>query len=249
MQTILYSTTTTMRNYVYRYRINHTVYSAREFEINYYPIRKHLATLHTHDLIIVSDDANWVKYCINQFKTYHIKYRLINDTNDTKFKSMQTIDLKKPFDLIPLVYYEQTIKPVIYLSMSRGNKKNLLNDVKRNNASIIYISGTSFNDINSIPIFTQLTTQFIQLKLSIILPCNNPGSFLDDATNRLCLLANPSSPNPLTQIYDLKQQKWIKLNFNHNKIQLPLIRLNSDELKTEYNSGKYTIYAVEIGEL
>lgn len=250
MQTILYSTITAMRNYVYRDRINHTVYSAKEFELNYYPIRKHLNTLATHDLIIVSGNLDWVKHCIKLFKLYHVQYRLINDGKASNFKpAMQTINLKKPFELLPLVYYEQFIKPVIYIGLTRQAKTRLMYDAKRENAVIVYIRGTGFTDINRIPLLSKVTTQYIQLKLSIILPCDNPASFLDDATNKLCLLADPNSPNPLTRVYDLRTQKWFKPKFNQGKIKLPLVKFNANELRTEFDSGRYTIYAVEIGDL
>lgn len=251
MQTILYSTNTLMRNQVYRESINHTVYSDKEYKLNFHPLAEYNKLLNEHDLIVVSDDPKWVKDEIVTFNKLDIAYRLINDST-TEFKDAKNIvKLTKPFDLTVLVYYEQFIKPKIYLQTSRKQRKQWLANI---NQKYTYVNATGnfYTDLNQVPLMQKLFgAPIIQLTLARILPCDNPASFLADSTNNLCLMANPSSPNPLTAVYDMQKLKWQKDSFIKQKQQttLPLVRLSADNVNKLFKTGKYTMYAVKVGEL
>lgn len=249
MQTIFYSPNKASRNQIYRGRINHTLYSSKEFDINYQPINDYLPILYNHDLVIVSDRADWVRIQIKKFNQYKIKYRLINESKEYFDDSKNTIDVTETSDLTSLVYYEQFIKPNLYVGLTRNNYHTILHNANSTNYTFMPIVGNLYTDLNKVPLLTKLTKRFIHLKTSIVLPCNNPASFLADSTHRLCLLANPSSINPLTRVYNLEKQKWIDVKFNQKDGVLPLVRLTAEQLNREFKTGKYTIYAVELGVL
>ena len=250
MQTILYSDLTLIRNQIYHERVNHTVYSDKEFKLNFHPLEQNIKLLNNHDLIIVSDNKTWVKDEITSFNKWHITYRLVNDSK-TEFKESQnTIKLTKPLDLTSLVYYEQFIKPKIYLNTTYKNKKQLLYDINKTDYTYINATGNFYADLNQVPLYKKiLPASFIQLTLSLMLPCDNPASFLIDSSHNLCLLANPSSPNPLTELYNARKMKWFKFDLNNTKATIPLVRLSPKNVNDLFNTGKYTMYAVKVGEL
>lgn len=240
-----------MRNQVYRESINHTVYSDKEFKLNFHPLVEYYKLLNEHDLIVVSDDPKWVKNEIIVFNKLDIAYRLINDSTAEFKDAKNIIKLTKPFDLTALVYYEQFIKPKIYLQTSHKKRKRFLANV---NQKYTYVNATGnfYTDLNQVPLRQKLFgAPVIQLTFARMLPCDNPASFLADSTNNLCLMANPSSPNPLTTVYDMQKLKWQEDGFikQEKSTTLPLVRLSADNVNKLFKTGKYTMYAVKVGEL